>query len=124
MAIARVEQASSRQFTLHHALLLLLSVGGLLLAGCGKKEAPPETPQQPAPQQASSQPLVPSENASKKRYRPGPAGIACKLWKAHRRSGRDGEAAEHPGTRYRQPRSASSIRPGNLRNSVRSTSGV
>ena len=54
-----------RRFTLHHALLLLLSVGGLLLAGCGKKEGPPETPQQPAPQQASSQPLVPSENASK-----------------------------------------------------------
>ena len=54
-----------RRFTLHHALLLLLSVGGLLLAGCGKKEAPPETPQQPAPQQASSQPLVPSENTGK-----------------------------------------------------------
>ena len=58
MAIEKIEHAPSRRFTLHHALPVFLSVGWLLLASCGKKEAPPETQPQPAPQQPSSQPYV------------------------------------------------------------------
>jgi membrane-bound lytic murein transglycosylase MltF len=73
MAIVRVHIAASsessacagngRRCSTLHRTLILLSVGWMVVAGCGKKE-PPATQEQPVKEAASESSLMPSDNAA------------------------------------------------------------